>query len=160
MSKKAILYTAIGIPSAIIWFYLFWIPLKTDFLEVKSLKLRHFNPWHVQPEPPYLISPDTLAEFVVEAEYVDVDIPEETTLNEVDKPYHLIVGSFMYMDNALRLKEQLWSNGYQPEILETTIGFNRVSISSFETYSEALTVWRETRASTYNDAWLLKVQPQ
>lgn len=159
MSKKTIIYIVVGIVSAIVWFYLFWIPLKTDFLEIGSLQTRHFNPFHEAAEPAYIIAPDTLQTIEVSALDLEPDdIPVEEVLEAVYKPYHLIVGSFSFEENAERLKEILWTQGKPVQILKTTIGFNRVSSESFENYKQAFSAWKISRNSDCPDAWILKVK--
>lgn len=159
MNKKTIIYTLVGIVSAVVWFYLFWIPLKTDFFEVGGLKTRHFNPFYEAPAPAYFISPDTLQAVVASATDLEpIDMPVEEVIEPVFKPYHLIVGSFSYMENAERLRETLWTQGKDVQILQTTIGFNRVSVASFENYKQAFAAWKEARNNSCPDAWLLKVK--
>lgn len=159
MNKKTIIYIVVGIVSAIVWFYLFWVPLKTDFFEVGTLKSRHFNPFYEAPAPPYLIATDTLQAVVASAADLEPDdMPVEEVIEPVFKPYHLIVGSFTYMENAERLRETLWTQGKDVQILQTTIGFNRVSSASFESYKEAFAAWKEARNTNCPDAWLLKVK--
>lgn len=160
MKNKTLIYTAIAIPSALLWFYIFWIPLKTDALETGTLKARHFNPFYNHPEPAYYINPDTLPEVVAHVpETEPADIKEETVKIPVNYPYHLIVGSFQFPENAARLKESLWTQGYDStEILSTNIGFNRVSIASYATYDEVFQAWKQHRNGSYPDAWVLKVR--
>ncbi|MFT6844354.1 MAG: hypothetical protein ACJAUV_000528 [Flavobacteriales bacterium] len=160
MKKKTIIYIVLGVLSAIIWFYLFWIPLKTDFLEVGTLKANHFNPFHKAPKPIYFVATDTLPAIEISALDIEPDdIPVEHVIEPVFKPYHLIVGSFSYIDNAEKLKEAVWTQGYEAQILSTTIGFNRVSIASYATYQESYRAWKTMSHSVeYADVWLLKVQ--
>jgi cell division protein FtsN len=159
VNKKTIIYIVLGIVSAVVWFYLFWIPLKTDFFEVGSLKTRHFNPFYEAPAPPYFIAPDTLQTIVASAADLEpIDLPVEQVKEPVFKPYHLIVGSFSYLENAERLKETLWTQGKEVQILQTTIGFNRVSEASFKNYKQAFAAWKLSRNSSCPDAWILKVK--
>lgn len=159
MNKKTIIYTLVGILSAVIWFYLFWIPLKTDFFEVGTVKARHFNPFYEAPEPLYFIAPESLEAIEISASDLEPEeMPVEEVIVEVHKPYHLIVGSFTSLDNAERLKESLWTQGNDSQLLQTTIGFNRVSISAHLTYKEAYAAWKDARNTAYSDAWLLKVR--
>lgn len=79
-------------------------------------------------------------------------------LNELDFNYYVIIGSFQSLDNARNFRSQLVGEGFVPVILESEIGFYRVSIAAFneETPTRARIGQIRKQYPVYSDVWLLK----
>lgn len=78
--------------------------------------------------------------------------------NELDYNYYVIIGSFQSLDNAFNFRSQLMNEGFVPVILESEIGFYRVSIAAFNEEQPTRARISQIRAQypVYNDVWLLK----
>lgn len=87
---------------------------------------------------------------------------EKVTLTHGDtmKKYNVIVGSFQSVDNALKLRNRLKSEGYNSIIMKNESGMYRVSIASFDEEVPARNELARVRATDleFSDAWLLIVK--
>jgi len=110
---------------------------------------------HPMPEPEH--DPDEIR--VVEERFTFEQAEDE--ISHDDNMYFVIVGSFSYRDNAERFMETLRGQGFDPVILLSETGYNRVSVNSFEEEVAARTRIRNIRTNfpDYDDTWLLIRQP-
>lgn len=71
--------------------------------------------------------------------------------------YYVIVGSFQVLDNARNFRTQLIQQQFVPVILESEIGFYRVSVAAFNAEADARTKIDQIRNNfdQYRDTWLL-----
>lgn len=71
--------------------------------------------------------------------------------------YYVIVGSFQVLDNARNFRAQLIQQQFVPVILESEIGFYRVSVAAFNAEADARTKIDQIRNNfdQYRDTWLL-----
>ncbi len=97
---------------------------------------------------------DTLA-----VDTVPVVEPEPVVVSEPVDPnsmhYHLIAGSFQVESNAIRFKEYMRSRGYEANIVNRRhSSYYYVSIKMFDSYSEAVSEWRNMNAENPN-IWIL-----
>lgn len=75
---------------------------------------------------------------------------------EESKPYHVIAGSFQFMENAEKRLNQLKAKGFDAVILgKNKWGLTQVAYGSFVNRSEAFKNLAEVRKSDSKDAWLL-----
>ena len=75
--------------------------------------------------------------------------------------YCIIVGSFMYKDNAVRLRTKLLNQGfYNSSIMRNSEGMYRVSIACDEDLADAKSDLSRIRGQfpAFRDAWLLSVK--
>ncbi|MFO7922550.1 MAG: SPOR domain-containing protein [Bacteroidales bacterium] len=81
---------------------------------------------------------------------------EDEITREVNR-FFVILGSFRISDNANRFKAALEEEGFDPVILLSETGLNRVSVDSYTSEADARQRVLEIRRSfpEYNDAWLL-----
>ncbi len=89
---------------------------------------------------------------VREEQVVDIDI------NEPEYNFYVIVGSFQSVNNAKNFQSQLIERGFIPNVLESEIGFYRVSIAAYNdeiAVRERISNIRESY-SEFHDVWLLK----
>lgn len=98
----------------------------------------------VEPAPPTIV--------VREEKVTNVDV------NEPDYNYYVIIGSFQSLDNARNFRSQLVNEGFAPIILESEIGFFRVSVAAFNEEQPTRNRIGQIRLQypIYNDVWLLK----
>lgn len=103
----------------------------------------------VAKEAPEPATPNIL---VREERVTNVDV------NELDFNYYVIIGSFQSLDNARNFRSQLLNEGFVPVILESEIGFYRVSIASFNEEAPTRARIGQIRREypIYSDVWLLK----
>lgn len=101
---------------------------------------------------------------------VEVNTPPEPTIavreekvrnidiNEPDYNYYVIIGSFQSLNNARNFSTQLINQGFTPTILESEIGFFRVSVAAYNEEQPTRTRVGQIRNQypVYNDVWLLK----
>lgn len=71
--------------------------------------------------------------------------------------YYVIVGSFQVLDNARNFRTQLIQEQFVPVILESEIGFYRVSVAAFNQEADARAKIDQIRNNydQYRDTWLL-----
>ncbi|MDG5800321.1 SPOR domain-containing protein [Marinilabiliaceae bacterium ANBcel2] len=71
--------------------------------------------------------------------------------------YYVIVGSFRVLDNARNFRDSLFEKGFTAVILESDIGFYRVSVGAFDQELRARDEISNIRGnySEYSDVWLL-----
>ncbi len=74
-----------------------------------------------------------------------------------NKNFFVIVGSFGNYDNAIRLKNNLQGEGFNPIILKSESGYYRVCINSYTNETDARAKVHEIRQkySNFSDCWLL-----
>ena len=85
----------------------------------------------------------------------------ESTTNNLpppgDQTYYLIAGSFKYLKNAERLKDNLFRKGYSPTV--KAIGnYNRVIIGTFNDKQLAIAELRRIRSQLDQSVWLMENQ--
>jgi len=74
---------------------------------------------------------------------------------EIDKPFHLIAGSFKKEKNALKFVKELSNIGYNSKIIgKDSNGFYRVSMASFTTKDEAQQELNKARSSFNMGIWM------
>ncbi len=112
-----------------------------------------------RPEPVIVVKDEPIIDvkeeptIVIKEEHVvDIDV------NKPDFNYYVIVGSFKSVDNAKSFQSQLIEQGFAPNVLESEIGFYRVSIAA---YNEEMPTRRRISQireeyPQYYDVWLLK----
>ncbi|MDT7832585.1 SPOR domain-containing protein [Flavobacteriaceae bacterium S356] len=75
---------------------------------------------------------------------------------EVAKPYHVIAGSFQFIENAEKKVNQLKAKGFNAAILgKNKWGLTQVAFESFTDRSEAFKNLAAIRKSDSKDAWIL-----
>jgi len=80
--------------------------------------------------------------------------PDEPIISN-DRPYHIIVGSFVNETNASSLQEVLTTTGFESQLFERPEGFNAVSIHSYSTIHEAYNKM-EVDTDGYTDVWVIR----
>jgi hypothetical protein len=80
------------------------------------------------------------------------DVVVSTSLNKLNKNYHLIGGCFSVKANAEAFAKSLGSNAF---ILDFNKGLHRVSISQFDNRGDAKDALKEYRSGG-ESAWVLK----
>ncbi len=100
--------------------------------------------------------PEPEPEIPVVEEKFDFEREEDRVTQEVNR-YFVILGSFRVHDNANRFKSALEQEGFNPVILLSETGFNRVSVDSYTSEAAARQRVMQIRRnySQYHDAWLL-----
>ncbi len=75
---------------------------------------------------------------------------------ELPKPYHVVAGSFQFLENAHRKVNQLKEKGFQPIILgKNKWGLTQVAYASFYKKTDAYQSLASVRKIDSKDAWLL-----
>lgn len=75
---------------------------------------------------------------------------------EEAKPYHVVAGSFQFLENAEKKVKQLKAKGYNATILgKNKWGLTQVAYESFSAKSDAFKNLAAIRKSDSKDAWLL-----
>ncbi len=71
--------------------------------------------------------------------------------------YHVIIGSFRFIDNARKHQVMVSNDGFASELLRNESGLYRVSVLSTANVTEARDEIRRIRSSLpkYSDTWLL-----
>ncbi len=71
--------------------------------------------------------------------------------------YYVIIGSFQVVDNARSFRTQLIDEQFTPVILQSEIGFFRVSVAAFNDEMDARSRIAQIRDNydKYSDVWLL-----
>lgn len=110
------------------------------------------EPVAVIPEPE-IVTPEKIP--VIEEKF-DFERKEDEVIHEVNR-YFVILGSFRISDNANRFRDHLATQGFDPVILLSETGFNRVCVNSYVNEAEARQRVMQIRRAypQYNDAWLL-----
>lgn len=112
-----------------------------------------------KPEPVIVVKDEPIIDvkeeptIVIKEEHVvDIDITNP------DFNYYVIVGSFKSVDNAKGFQNQLINRGFVPSVLESEIGFYRVSIAAYNDEMPARRRISQIRQEypEYYDVWLLK----
>ncbi len=109
----------------------------------------------VKEEPAKIVEPQKEVQpaiVVREEQVVDIDI------NEPEYDFYVIVGSFQSVANAKNFQSQLIERGFIPNVLESEIGFYRVSIAAYNdeiAVRQRISQIRESY-SEFHDVWLLK----
>lgn len=89
---------------------------------------------------------------------IDNPLPtiELNVTKEVNKPFHLVAGSFQFEENAKKKVKQLKSKGYKAYILgKNKWGLTQVAYDSYADRYEAYRNLNAIRKSDSKDAWLL-----
>ncbi len=115
------------------------------------------------PEPPPDEQIAEMPEEPVEPEEIPVveeSFEFEREDDEIDHKvnrFFVILGSFRVSENAAKFKAELEEKGFDPVILLSETGFNRVCVDSFSEEAEARQRVMQIRRSypEYYDAWLL-----
>lgn len=75
---------------------------------------------------------------------------------DIAKPYHVVAGSFLYLENAQKKVDQLKAKGYAAYILgKNTGGLTQVAYASFYKSSDAYRSLASIRKKDSKDAWFL-----
>ncbi|MGF1587414.1 MAG: SPOR domain-containing protein [Bacteroidales bacterium] len=103
--------------------------------------------------PPAAVEPETIA--VIEESFAFERKEDETSHD--DNRFFVILGSFRVNENANRFKTKLSGEGFDPVILLSETGLNRVSVGSFSREADARQRVLQIRRSwpEYYDSWLL-----
>lgn len=81
---------------------------------------------------------------------------ELNVTKEVNKPYHLVAGSFQFKENADKKVEQLKAKGYKAYVLgKNKWGLTQVAYDSYADKYEAYRNLNAIRKADSKDAWLL-----
>jgi hypothetical protein len=107
----------------------------------------------------FLKQEEALTKKIQSATYV-IDNPLPTIeLNvgkEIAKPYHVVAGSFSYLENAQKKVDQLIAKGYDAYILgKNKDGLTQVAYASFYKSSDAFKTLASIREKDSKDAWFL-----
>jgi cell division protein FtsN len=96
---------------------------------------------------------DTKAVMVREEKVKSVDYAGTETIYR----FYVILGSFEVLENAKNFRTQLVNEQFKPVILESEIGFYRVSVAAFNDEMAARDQIAQIRLNyeKYGDAWLL-----
>jgi hypothetical protein len=70
--------------------------------------------------------------------------------------YHVVVGSFKYIDNARAYRERIGSLGYNATMFKSPGDFYLVSSSSHSQLSSAKTALAHAREDLSAEAWIMK----
>ena len=118
-----------------------------------------FNEEEHMPDPEPEPEPEPEEIRVLEERFT-FDQAEDETAHD-DNTYFVIVGSFIYRNNAENFTQTLRRQGFDPVILLSETGFNRVSVDSYDTEIPARTRihYIRTNYPAYNDTWLLIRKP-
>jgi cell division protein FtsN len=102
-----------------------------------------------QPDP----EPEVIAEIPARTERFTFERPEEQTAHE----FFVIVGSYSMIENANRARTILTNQGFNPIILKSETGLNRLCIDSYTNETQARVRVHQIRTNypEYHDAWLL-----
>ncbi len=76
---------------------------------------------------------------------------------EIEKGYHIIIGSFSKIANANHLSQQFISQGYNALVIPGNEGMYRVSLTSNPSLDHALALLTSLRKQSFPDAWLLRL---
>jgi cell division protein FtsN len=75
---------------------------------------------------------------------------------EISKPYHVVAGSFQFLENAEKKVNQLKAKGFNASILgKNKWGLTQVAYDSYSDKSEAFKNLAAIRKSDSKDAWVL-----
>lgn len=104
-------------------------------------------------KPKQTANNDSKAVMVREEKVKSVDYSGTETIYR----FYVILGSFEVLDNAKKFRTQLISEQFKPIILESEIGFYRVSVAAYNDEMAARNQINEIRNnySKYSDSWLL-----
>ena len=82
---------------------------------------------------------------------------EEDESEHDSNRFFVILGSFRVNDNASRFKTRLTGEGFEPVILLSETGLNRVCVGSYSAEADARQRVLQIRRSNpdYHDSWLL-----
>lgn len=111
-----------------------------------------YEPVAGTPEP-VIEAPEEI--FVAEESF-DFEREEDEVLHEVNR-FFVILGSFRVGENAGRFMGQLEERGFDPVVLVSGTGFNRVCVDSYVNETDARQRVLQIRRSfpEFHDAWLL-----
>lgn len=111
-----------------------------------------YEPVAEEPEPE-IVEPE---EIPVIEESFDFEREEDEVSHEVNR-FFVILGSFRVIENANGFKAKLEREGFNPVILLSETGLNRVSVNSYSREPDARQRVMQIRRSypEYYDAWLL-----
>ena len=80
---------------------------------------------------------------------------EKSAVQETNRKYNIIVGSFYTPEYARALAEDYRQKGYKPSIIQMQRSrFELVSIESYDSFSESVTRLREFQAAIEPDSWI------
>ncbi len=107
-----------------------------------------------EPDPEPVLPPTR--EFPVVEESFKFEKREDEVTHEINR-FFVILGSFKVHENANRFRTQLAGEGFNPVILLSETGFNRVSVDSYSREIDARQRVLQIRRTypRYHDAWLL-----
>jgi cell division protein FtsN len=110
----------------------------------------------VPAEPPKPAEPEKAEEIPVIEESFKFQRMEDEASHEVNR-FFVILGSFRVPDNADRFKTRLAGEGFDPVILLSETGLNRISVNSYSREADARQRVLHIRRTypQYHDAWLL-----
>ncbi len=77
-----------------------------------------------------------------------------SSVNMVQKKFHIIGGCFGSQENALKLVSELKNKGFDSYILDQHNGLSRVSFGAFENKEEAMKILEKVKTSENENAWL------
>ena len=111
-----------------------------------------YEPVAEEPEPD-VVEPEEIQ--VIEESFV-FERKEDEVSHEVNR-FFVILGSFRVIENANRFRAKLESEGFNPVILLSETGLNRVSVNSYSREPDARQRVMQIRRSypEYYDTWLL-----
>jgi cell division protein FtsN len=103
--------------------------------------------------PPAPVENETIA--VIEESFAFERVEDETSHD--DNRFFVILGSFRVNENANRFKTKLSGEGFDPVILLSETGLNRVCVGSYSREADARQRVLQIRRSwpEYFDSWLL-----
>jgi len=80
---------------------------------------------------------------------------EKATVQDANRKYNIIVGSFYTPEYARALSEDYRSKGYNPAIIQMQRSrFELVSIESYDSFNQTVTRLKEFRETLEPDAWI------
>ncbi len=80
---------------------------------------------------------------------------EKATVQDANRKYNIIVGSFYTPEYARALAEDYRSKGYNPAIIQMQRSrFELVSIESYDSFNQTVTRLKEFQATLEPDAWI------
>ena len=101
-----------------------------------------------EPEP---VIKDTLP---LEIEEIQQPVIVESSDNNLNDSYFMIVGSFQNYNLAELYSDKVQQMGYQSQIIEASNGFYRVSAKSYNNFQQGISEINQFRSSITPGAWL------
>ncbi len=91
-----------------------------------------------------------------EEDYKSPDYQTEESVSRNDR-YYIVAGSFKRLENAQKLMVKLMDDGFDPQILQTSNGYFRVTLNSFQNRNLAVRELQRIRQGLNRSVWILSI---